>query len=118
MNKDPLVDPFMRKPIESSRLPRFDRPSVSRMIAADADHRNGRGHEHGGVHTGDEAVSRGVDDATGEVVVPTGSIGFRWGEQGKWNLELKDGLDGSAIAPATHMNVLVLMIPPVIPSLA
>lgn len=32
-----------------------------------------------------------VDASTGEVVVPSGSIGFRWGEQGKWNLEAKDG---------------------------
>ncbi|MFV1963906.1 MAG: nitrate reductase subunit alpha [Pirellulaceae bacterium] len=33
--------------------------------------------------------------------MPMGSSGFRWGkEQGKWNLELKDGLDGSAIDPA------------------
>jgi nitrate reductase alpha subunit len=31
----------------------------------------------------------GIDDATGRPVVPTGSIGFRWGEQGKWNLEEK-----------------------------
>ncbi|MFO1185956.1 MAG: nitrate reductase subunit alpha [Bauldia sp.] len=27
------------------------------------------------------------DEATDRVVVPKGSIGFRWGEQGKWNLE-------------------------------
>ncbi len=26
----------------------------------------------------------------GNVVVPSGSIGFRWGEKGKWNLEEKD----------------------------
>jgi nitrate reductase alpha subunit len=32
-----------------------------------------------------------LDDATGNVVVPNGSIGFRWGEDGKWNLEEKDG---------------------------
>lgn len=32
--------------------------------------------------------------------MPLGSSGFRWGKQpGKWNLELKDGLDGSAIDP-------------------
>lgn len=31
-----------------------------------------------------------VDDATGRLYVPTGSIGFRWGEQGKWNLEGRD----------------------------
>ena len=33
-----------------------------------------------------------LDEATGEVIVPNGSIGFRWGEDGKWNLEEKDGL--------------------------
>jgi nitrate reductase alpha subunit len=33
----------------------------------------------------------GIDEATGDVVVPNGSIGFRWGEHGKWNLEEKAG---------------------------
>lgn len=28
-------------------------------------------------------------NSTGELVVPNGSIGFRWGEKGKWNLEPK-----------------------------
>jgi len=31
-----------------------------------------------------------IDETTGAPVVPRGSIGFRWGEQGKWNLESKD----------------------------
>jgi nitrate reductase alpha subunit len=26
-------------------------------------------------------------DIAGNLVVPNGSIGFRWGEKGKWNLE-------------------------------
>src|SRR5579864_5994434 len=30
------------------------------------------------------------DETTGEIVVPNGSVGFRWGETGKWNLEQKD----------------------------
>jgi nitrate reductase / nitrite oxidoreductase, alpha subunit len=30
------------------------------------------------------------DEATGNAVVPEGSIGFRWGEKGKWNLAQKD----------------------------
>ncbi|WP_339756844.1 nitrate reductase subunit alpha [uncultured Hoeflea sp.] len=30
-----------------------------------------------------------IDEATGDVVVPNGSIGFRWGEHGNWNLEEK-----------------------------
>ncbi len=32
-----------------------------------------------------------VDETTGEVIVPNGSVGFRWGEDGKWHLEEKDG---------------------------
>jgi len=32
--------------------------------------------------------------------MPMGSVGFRWGkEKGKWNLLMKDGLDGSSIDP-------------------
>ena len=36
-----------------------------------------------------------IDDATGELVVPNGSIGFRWGQKeggdlGKWNLDARD----------------------------
>jgi nitrate reductase alpha subunit len=30
------------------------------------------------------------DEISGNLVVPCGSIGFRWGEKGKWNLEEKD----------------------------
>ncbi len=46
--------------------------------------------------------------------MPMGSVGHRWGEeQGKWNLKLEDGLDGSAIDPeltflAKHDEVLDL----------
>jgi len=32
-----------------------------------------------------------IDEIGGQVVCPRGSAGFRWGEQGKWNLEEKDG---------------------------
>jgi len=30
------------------------------------------------------------DELSGSIVAPQGSVGFRWGEQGKWNLEEKD----------------------------
>jgi nitrate reductase alpha subunit len=33
----------------------------------------------------------GIDEATGDLVVPQGSVGHRWGEKGRWNLEQKDG---------------------------
>ncbi|AJC66565.1 MULTISPECIES: nitrate reductase subunit alpha [Dickeya] len=32
-----------------------------------------------------------IDETTGELVAPQGSIGYRWGEQGKWNLEQREG---------------------------
>ncbi|MEK7264574.1 MAG: nitrate reductase subunit alpha, partial [Pseudomonadota bacterium] len=32
-----------------------------------------------------------IDANSGQIVCPRGSIGFRWGEQGKWNLEERDG---------------------------
>ena len=36
--------------------------------------------------------------------LPQGTMGFRWGhEKGKWNLEFKDGLDGSTIDPALSL---------------
>src|SRR3546814_4784416 len=30
------------------------------------------------------------DEASGELAIPNGSVGFRWGEKGKWNIEEKD----------------------------
>ncbi|MGE5546824.1 MAG: nitrate reductase subunit alpha [Solirubrobacterales bacterium] len=36
----------------------------------------------------------GFDEAGGRIAVPNGSIGFRWGEHGKWNIEEKDARDG------------------------
>ncbi|MEG2900937.1 MAG: nitrate reductase subunit alpha, partial [Massilia sp.] len=40
-----------------------------------------------------------IDDASGDIVAPAGSIGFRWGESGKWNLEMKQGGNGQPIDP-------------------
>jgi nitrate reductase alpha subunit len=37
-----------------------------------------------------------IDEASGALVAPRGSIGFRWGDQGKWNLEEKDA-DGNDV---------------------
>jgi nitrate reductase alpha subunit len=44
------------------------------------------------------------DAAEGRPKMPIGAVGFRWGQEpGKWNLQLKDGLDGSAIDPALSL---------------
>ncbi|MCH6192802.1 nitrate reductase subunit alpha [Serratia sp. X10] len=32
-----------------------------------------------------------IDGRSGDLVAPQGSIGFRWGEKGKWNLEQREG---------------------------
>ena len=37
------------------------------------------------------------DELSGQFVVPQGSIGFRWGEQGKWNIEHKNAADGAEV---------------------
>ncbi|KPK34517.1 MAG: nitrate reductase [Betaproteobacteria bacterium SG8_40] len=44
----------------------------------------------------------GVDEMSGDVVAPNGSIGFRWNQKegedsGKWNIEEKDGASGKAV---------------------
>lgn len=33
-----------------------------------------------------------IDETRNELTAPQGSIGFRWGEKGKWNLEQRDGV--------------------------
>ncbi|WNO10737.1 nitrate reductase subunit alpha [Teredinibacter sp. KSP-S5-2] len=38
-----------------------------------------------------------VNEQTGELVSPTGSIGYRWGEQGKWNITQTDGKSGKEV---------------------
>jgi nitrate reductase alpha subunit len=41
-----------------------------------------------------------LDEKSDEPRMPRGSIGFRWQErEGEWNLEMKDGLDGTEITP-------------------
>ncbi len=41
-----------------------------------------------------------IDATTGQPRMPQGTVGFRWQkEKGRWNLEMKDGLDGGEIDP-------------------
>ncbi len=39
----------------------------------------------------------GLDSDSGEIVLPNGSVGFRWGENGKWNVEEKDARSGREV---------------------
>jgi nitrate reductase alpha subunit len=38
-----------------------------------------------------------LDEISGQLVSPNGSIGYRWGQSGKWNIEQKDGASGAEI---------------------
>lgn len=38
-----------------------------------------------------------IDEQTGNLTAPQGSIGYRWGDQGKWNLEQHDGVSGEKV---------------------
>ncbi|HUW06918.1 MAG TPA: nitrate reductase subunit alpha [Williamwhitmania sp.] len=40
-----------------------------------------------------------IDEASGNYVVPNGTIGSRWEKKQKWNLELKDSKSGANISP-------------------
>jgi nitrate reductase alpha subunit len=58
-----------------------------------------------------------VDRASGEVVVPNGSVGFRWGDPGKWNLEAKEAggrdveLELSLVEDDKHDDVVDVAFP-------
>ena len=40
-----------------------------------------------------------LNEKTGDVTLPTGSIGFRWGEEGKWNIVPTDAQSGEEFRP-------------------
>jgi nitrate reductase alpha subunit len=58
-----------------------------------------------------------VDEASGQVVLPNGSIGFRWGETGanagKWNLQPRDARDGREVKLALTLQGLPHELAPV-----
>lgn len=49
------------------------------------------------------------DEKSGKVVVPYGSIGFRWGEKGKWNIAPNERLEKSFVKK--HDDVLSVVFP-------
>ncbi len=45
-----------------------------------------------------------LDETSGDLVSPTGAIGYRWGEKGKWNIEQKDGGSGADLHLALSLR--------------
>ena len=39
-----------------------------------------------------------IDETTDQLVSPLGSIGYRWGESGKWNIEAREGGEGRDVS--------------------
>jgi nitrate reductase alpha subunit len=58
-----------------------------------------------------------IDDASGRLVAPLGSAGYRWSDPGKWNLEEKEGQGGetrlrlTAIDAGKHDQVVEVAFP-------
>ncbi|MFG1993163.1 nitrate reductase subunit alpha [Actinoplanes sp. NPDC048988] len=46
-----------------------------------------------------------IDERTGEPHVPNGSLGFRYGEEGRWNLDLGDVVPALGITPGENVEV-------------
>src|SRR3546814_5110625 len=74
--------------VQTCALPIFERDGrlVPDRLLREADRPGGLGETN---NPDWKAVA--YDELSGELVAPLGSSGFRWGEQGKWNLEEKDG---------------------------
>ena len=57
-----------------------------------------------------------IDDPTGELVTPNGSIGSRWNNEGRWNLECKDVRTGKPFTPRLslieHSDDVVTLLDP------
>lgn len=56
------------------------------------------------------------DDNTGTYAVPKGSLGFRWGEEGTWNLRMETADDAKPIDPrlsllGVHSDVVTIQLP-------
>ncbi|PWG61319.1 nitrate reductase subunit alpha [Sediminicurvatus halobius] len=69
--------------VELEETPRGTAPG--RFLRA-SDLEDGAGQKQ---HT--EWKTLGIDGKSGDIVCPRGSIGFRWDESGRWNLEQKEG---------------------------
>lgn len=55
--------------------------------------------DHLGINNNPEWKTLVFDAKKNEISVPNGTSGMRWGQKGKWNLELRDERDGREIEP-------------------
>ena len=79
---------YCRQYTDMPLLVRLERRADGRLVPE----RFLRASDLGGLGEGNnpEWKTLAFDAGTGGITVPNGSIGFRWGEKGKWNIEEKD----------------------------
>ncbi|MDE2407625.1 MAG: nitrate reductase subunit alpha [Xanthomonadaceae bacterium] len=88
---DKTVDYFVdycRKTTDMPMLVRLEKRADGRLVPE----RFLRASDLGGLGetNNPEWKTLAFDELTGAITVPNGSVGFRWGEKGKWNIEEKD----------------------------
>ena len=83
----PYFQDYCRQYSDMPMLVRIDRRGDGRLVPG----RFLRASELGGLgeRNNPEWKTLAFDESSGDIAVPNGSIGFRWGEQGKWNIEEK-----------------------------
>ncbi|MBK7251848.1 MAG: nitrate reductase subunit alpha [Gammaproteobacteria bacterium] len=79
---------YCRQYSDMPLLVRLERRSDGRLAAE----RFLRASDLGGLgeNNNPEWKTLAIDESSGQITVPNGSVGFRWGEKGKWNIEEKD----------------------------
>jgi nitrate reductase alpha subunit len=79
---------YCRQYTDMPMLVQLERDAKGRLVAG----RFLRASDLGGLGEANnpEWKTLAVDEKTGMINVPNGSVGFRWGEKGKWNIEQKD----------------------------
>ena len=96
--KTPYFLDYLRKFTDAPYLVVLDEPEQGALRPGRLLRAN-RLEKYAGVENGDWQFLM-WDEAAQAPRMPMGSVGFRWAkEKGKWNLRLKDGLDGSDIRP-------------------
>lgn len=95
--KSDYFDDYVRRYTDLPMLVRLEQ-SNGRLVAGRLLRASDLTAEHGSITNNPEWKTLAWAEAGDRVVVPHGSIGFRWGDnQGHWNLEPKNELDGSEV---------------------
>jgi nitrate reductase alpha subunit len=96
----PYFDDYARRYTDLPMLVLLKKDAAGRLVA-DRTVRAGDFDDKLGQSNNPDWKTVAVDEATGQIVLPNGSIGFRWGETdgaaGKWNLDSREARSGAEL---------------------